>query len=173
MPELFAWLGAIAAAIAIIRGVVGVVRWGRQRTPSADVRARELREANEDLEVELGRILRAEVAAYQAIDEDLNARNVLFSGMRGTRHVDAAEEHDRQREAAVREWRRRIEGSGAEVPELPASARTFPTDFEREGRSIRRMPDPPHEPVLCGWCGRLTYRADGAYWCPQHEYEIS
>lgn len=138
---------------------------------------REQSRAWQDLEVNLGDILRAEKAAYGVLDSDLQERGVLRSGLRTSGLMEIAEEHDRQRDAAVLEWRRRMEDLGVVgIGEPPRGGVVHPSFFSDGGDYFDRSWS-GRDPLFCGWCDRLLYVANieggESWWCPDHEYQVS
>lgn len=154
----------------------GSVELDSQSPVSPDT-GRQRSRAWQDLEVELGEILRVEQATYRALDSDLRERGVLRSGLRASGILDIAEEHDRQRDAAVLEWRRRLEDLGVvDIGEPPSGGVIHPSFFFDGGDYFDRNWS-GRDPLFCGSCGRLLYLAnvDGgeSWWCPDHEYQVS
>ena len=123
------------------------------------------------------RIGREERDAYQQVDRDATDRGINRSGIRTSRLVEIAEEHDRVRERAVRDWKRQLEDAGIkDLPEPPPSSAAQPSRFREDETTFDR-----HwigrDPLFYGWCGRLAYVASvgggEAWWCPEHDYEVS
>jgi hypothetical protein len=184
METVAVWIGIAVGAVTLAGAGVKLFLWLGTRAGAKRVGAealarqeREARRATEDLERELKALAREESAAYDAVDEDLNARGVLRSGMRGTRYLEIAEEYDRRRGDLLTKWHRRIEDLGIQIPQPPPAATTLPLHFDRDGMTYDRMPNPPDEPIRCGWCGRLVYLAGDregvSWWCPEHEFKVS
>ena len=145
--------------------------------PSTAARERVQTRGMEDLEDRLDEIGREERDAYQQVDRDATDRGINRSGIRTSRLVEIAEEHDRVRERAVRDWKRQLEDAGIkDLPEPPPSSAAQPSRFREDETTFDR-----HwigrDPLFCGWCGRLAYVASvgggEAWWCPEHDYEVS
>lgn len=173
LSEVSLIVGIVLGVISIVAGVAKGISWYRRRLKRA--RDREVQAARllEDLEAELLEVTRREEEAYQSADNELVARNVFRSGMRGMKHLKIAEQCDRARTQLVGEWRRAMEDLGFPIAEPPPSANVRPTTFHEAGKSFSRYPNPSDDPIHCG-CGRLVYLVDGvSWWCPEHEFAVS
>lgn len=157
-------------------GVAAGVGYVRRKLQARLERQREQVRAWQDLEHRLEEITRQERAGYAEVDNELLERGVYRSGMRSAEYLEVAESHDRMREQAVRQWRRRLENARIRgLPAPPSNGATRPSRFEENGVTFERQ-WLHGDPAFC-WCGRLAYAAgDGrgfSWWCPEHEYDVS
>jgi hypothetical protein len=86
--------------------------------PGRDVH-RQATRLREDLDDQLADIGRSEAKELASLDNDLNERGVLNSGMRVTGRQQISAKYDRERERKVREWQRAVEDLGLPTPPSP------------------------------------------------------
>lgn len=163
---------AIAAgAVAVLGGVVKATAWLWRLPARRKERRATVAEVNEDLMARMEEISRLEKDQYDAIDRHTLKRNVYRSGIRLADHIRVAEAADAERESAIREWRRelrRLVGTSSSDPPVgKVVGDSVEVDGERFTRSALT------EPIMCGWCHRLVYSNGGAWWCPDHGFNVS
>jgi hypothetical protein len=114
----------------------GSVELSVDSPPSTSNSKRERIRAREDLEARLAGITSDERAAYHEVDRYAQDRGIHKSGLRSSRYVTVAEEHDLLRENAVRDWRRRLGDAGFDnLPDPPSSGVVHPSSF-LDGESL-------------------------------------
>jgi hypothetical protein len=97
---------------------------GSAQGPNSERESARLRAGLDDL---LQEIDESESDAINKLDEDLASRGVLESGMRSQGQARIRKEHRRQRDGAIRDWQRAVEGLGLPTPEPPTTSNSEPS----------------------------------------------
>lgn len=163
-------LGFLGKAVPVLVPLAGGVWWTVRQWDHRKQRHRAAAVATQDLIIALRDIGLAEAKEYDAADSELSERGVPRSGIRISRHVAIAQQKDRDRQEAVRQWMNQLIDLRQPIPDPPLNSRVVEDIVVIDGLQYMRTGSAP---VRCGWCGRLVYQSNGSWWCPEHEFKVS